>query len=386
MSKTRTKPAPLQNWSEAELVYFPYSPRVVADADANPQLDGSIAVHFELVQSTFGITKAELAKLARAEGIYLNHFRDKGEELSDSEIESLIIEQDKEAAIGRKPVRIRHAGDVSSALVSIDVVRNVAVPDSRSALLPGLFIVYGGADSHKSHSLAKLHQYVAEKYPDVTNEYVIAGEPDPRSVGSWAETLSVLRYGFMTEGNIYLPDVIFIDSLKDLLYMPSDGGLGSGGLSLAVTRELSSISAQLMREGRTVVAVINPSQPKFLFDWYETLKSNVTGIFFLNPPASESRDSAVGQANSQFSTQIKRAVTSSFRKWNGEYYDRLNDQKLGALIGLDVDVLDLVTQQSPAPSVVAENVEDQVTIQKQYAGGLRDRFRNFLMNSTPSNK
>lgn len=377
--KKRTVPAAISAWTESELLYFPRSPRVVVGAESDPMLESSIQQHFSNVAVEHGISKLELAKLARFEGIKLASLMDNGVDLSDKEVNAIIKEQD-ETRRQATPRVIRRAEDVTGPMVSYDDISNTEAPESRSAFKPGLFIIYGGADASKSHRLKKLYDYTAQNLKGLgfSYEYLIMGEPDHRSLGSWRETIATLRYGIIRDGDVYVPDVIFLDSLKDLLYMPGDSGSGSGGLSTSAIMELSSISSQLMRDGRTVIAVINPSQPKYLKDMYETLKSNVTGIFFYNVPNSDRDD-----RRDHFTPAAVRNMISSFRAWNQEYYDRISDQGIMNLVGLEGDILDQTTQ------AIQQQESKRVSIRKSraaIAGNLKDRMKLFLVGSTPANK
>lgn len=366
----------LNDWSESELLYFPFSPRVIKDADVDPILEAGIAEHFSDVKAVYGLNKAQLARDARVAGLKLHHIRSGGEILSDEDVKEIIAVQDAAAkvAVVRRP---RRASDVHGPLVSRSDIINGPAPESRSPFKPGLFIIYGGADSNKSHRLRKLYEFSRQLEGEFETEYVIVGEPDHRSIGSWAETISVLRYGFIDGDDTYIPDVMFVDSLKDLLYMPGDAGSGAGGLSMDATMELSGISAQLMREGRTVVAVVNPSQPKYIHDMYETLKSNVTGVFFYNPPVKSQSKDEVEHFNQ---TRLTRLL-SSFRVWNvNDYYDRISDGQIMNLVGLDGDILDEEVAVSKAPAV-----SRAVVTAARSSKGLGNLVRRRLMTSTPKN-
>lgn len=369
--------AHLSDWSESELLYFPFSPRVIKDADADSVLESGIAEHFSNVQAVHSVNKAQLARDARIAGLKLHHMRSEGEVLSDKEVKDIIAAQDamSKSAVVRRP---RKASDVHGPLVSRSDIINGPAPDSRSPFKPGLFIIYGGADSNKSHRLRKLYEFTRDKLAgEFESEYVIVGEPDHRSIGSWAETISVLRYGFVDGDDTYVPDVMFVDSLKDLLYMPGDAGSGAGGLSMDATMELSGISAQLMREGRTVVAVVNPSQPKYIHDMYETLKSNVTGVFFYNPPAKSQQKEEV----EHFNQKRMARLLSSFRVWNtNDYYDRISDGQIMNLVGLDGDILD-----ANLVEVKAQTVSRAVVTAARTSKDLVNRVRRQLMMSTPKN-
>lgn len=369
--------AHLNDWSESELLYFPFSPRVIPDADADPVLEASIAEHFSDAKAVYGVNKAQLARDARVAGLKLHHMRSDGEVLSDNDVKEIIAAQDAAAkvAVVRRP---RKASDVHGPLVSRSDIINGPAPESRSPFKPGLFIIYGGADSNKSHRLRKLYEFARDSlFGDFDIEYVILGEPDHRSIGSWAETISVLRYGFVDGDDTYVPDVMFVDSLKDLLYMPGDAGSGAGGLSMDATMELSGISAQLMREGRTVVAVVNPSQPKYIHDMYETLKSNVTGVFFYNPPVKTSSKDEV----EHFNQKRMARLLSSFRVWNvNDYYDRISDGQIMNLVGLDGDILDEEVAESKAPAV-----SRTVVTAARSSKDLVNLVRRRLMMSTPKN-
>lgn len=367
----------LNDWSESELLYFPFSPRVIKDADVDSVLESSIAEHFSDVQAVHGISKAQLARDARVAGLKLHHMRSEGEILSDKDVKEIIAAQDAAAkvAVVKRP---RKASDVHGPLVSRSDIINGPAPESRSPFKPGLFIIYGGADSNKSHRLRKLFEFTRSHLSgSFDSEYIIVGEPDHRSIGSWAETISVLRYGFVDGDDTYVPDVMFVDSLKDLLYMPGDAGSGAGGLSMDATMELSGISAQLMREGRTVVAVVNPSQPKFIHDMYETLKSNVTGVFFYNPPVKGQQKDEV----EHFNQKRMAKLLSSFRVWNNnDYYDRISDGQIMNLVGLDGDILDASVSEAKVPAV-----SRAVVTAARTSKDLVSRVRRQLMMATPKN-
>lgn len=369
------------DWTESELMYFPRSPRVMEGAEADPLLESSIQNHFETVKELHNVSKMELAKVARFEGRRLMYFIENGSEADDTIINSILrVEDELIASHTLKPKVIRRAEDVTGPLVSLGDINLGEAPPSRSALLPGLFIIYGGADSSKSYRLKKLADLVATEYTDFDSEYVVVGEPDHRSVGSWKETISILRYGFIDNGEIYVPDVLFVDSLKDLLYMPGDSGSGSGGLSTAAIMELSSISSQLMRDGRTVVAVINPSQPKYMDDMFETLKSNVTGVFYYNPSV-KTKNANSGVDN--FTPKSVGKLISSIRKWNESYYQRNADVQIMELLGLTGDILDVNT--TPGKTIVTRK-STLLSGRTVETKGLKDRMRRLLVGSTPANR
>lgn len=369
MSTEATKKNVLAGWSEAELLYFPSSPRIVHDAEADPLLEVSIANHFNSVETLFGITKVELAKLARRTGLALQIKRDTGKDASEREIDALIKNTDAVS----KPKRPRRADDIRGPMISIDQLNyDLPAAESRSAFKPGLFIIYGGADAGKTYRLSKLFEYVRNQKPDYTYEYIIIGEPDHRSLGSWPEIIASLRYGFINGADNYVPDVMFVDSLKDLIYMPSDSGSGSGGLSTETITVLSSFSSQLMAEGRTVIAVINPSQPKYTEDMYETLKSNVTGIFYYNP---------VGGAVGNFKPTLVGKLKSSLRMWSKDHYERASDNGIMHLLGLEGDVLD-----APAQSNVPSTKGGDKDARANYAANLRKGISRLTLKMTPSNK
>lgn len=375
----RQLPEALRNWTESELIYFPRSPRVVVGAEADPMLESSIQQHFQTVKEQFNISKIELAKLARFEGMRLISRLETGTELTDSEINELIEAEDANLKLNSRPRSIRRAEDITGPMVSLSDLNHSEAPPSRSKFLPGLFIVYGGADSNKSHRLAKLHDFIqADKDRDYTAEYVIVGEPDHRSIGSWRETISVMRYGFINDGDVYLPDVLLIDSLKDLLYMPGDSGSGAGGLSTSTIMELSSISAQLMRDGRTVIAVVNPSQPKYMDDMFETLKSNVTGVFYYNPSRAVNKDK-----KENFVPKTVVSMVSSFRQWNNDYYDRQSDRQIMELVGLEGDILDMAT----TPAAIIATTRSMLSQSRiAIAKDVKSRMKRFLVGSTPANR
>lgn len=329
-------------WTSAELLYFPYSPRVLEGAEADELLEASISEKFQLAADS-NLSKVDLAKQARTLGVRMSLTTRNGVAPSDKEIEAEIKRVDDSNQTVTAVKIARRASEVMKPMVSLSSVRNaeIGAPASRSAFKPGLFIIYGGAESNKSHRLSRLRDHIQKEDAGFTHEYLIMGEPDHRSLGSWREVIATLRFGLLDDdGEPYVPDVMLIDSLKDLIYMPGDSGSGSGGLSTSAIMELSSISAQLMREGRTVVAVINPSQPKYLLDMYETLKSNVTGIFFYNPPRTAPKGGDSETAD-HFSVKSGRKLVSSFRVWNKDgYYDRIADQEILSLISEDGDILD----------------------------------------------
>lgn len=366
MSTDKAAPNVLEHWSEAELLYFPVSPRVIPDADPDPVLEVSIGHHFDSV-AHYGISKVELAKEARRAGIALQLTRDTGKAATEKEIDDVI------KAIDSKPriKRARRADDIRGPMISVDQLNyDQAAPESKSEFKPGLFIIYGGADAGKTYRLSKLFEYIRSRKPSYTYEYLIMGEPDHRSLGSWQEIIASLRYGFIKGDANYLPDVMFVDSLKDLIYMPSDSGSGSGGLSTETITVLSSFSSQLMKEGRTVIAVINPSQPKYTNDMYETLKSNVTGIFYYNP---------VGEATGNFKPTIVGKLKSSLRAWSADHYERKTDMGIMNLLGLEGDILDAAPS---VPSVKSSNKVTRVT----HASNLRKGLSRLTLSMTPSNE
>lgn len=166
--------AHLNDWSESELLYFPFSPRVIKDADADSVLEAGIAEHFSDVQAVYGVNKAQLARDARVAGLKLHHMRSEGEILSDKDVKEIIAAQDAVAkvAVVRRP---RKASDVHGPLVSRSDIINGPAPESRSPFKSGLFIIYGGADSNKSHRLRKLYEFTRDKLDgDFETEYVIA--------------------------------------------------------------------------------------------------------------------------------------------------------------------------------------------------------------------
>lgn len=379
---TKSKPsAPaLSPWTQSELMYFPYSPRVLAGAEANDALEGSIAEHFNNVTAQFGVTKGDLASLARSEGVRLILLQRNGSDPSTSEIkaEEAAIEAEHNSS-PRAPRLAKRASDVRGPMLSVSdlAVLNTQVV-SKSIFKPGLFIIYGGAESGKSHRLSRLFELMSSERRSFSFEYLIMGEPDHRSLGSWREIIATLRYGLLNDGDIYIPDVMFIDSLKDLIYMPSDSGSGAGGLSTETISVLSSISAQLMREGRTVIAVINPSQPKYINEMYETLKSNVTGVFYYNPRITKEENP---RGPDHFTPTVVSGLKSSFREWQDTHYDRSVDKQIMALIGLEGDVLD-----TRVGKVVQAAIPSTPTERANFSRNVRNKLATSLTSLTPSNK
>lgn len=390
--KVAQLPAVLKGWSESELLYFPYSPRVDPSAEADATLEASISDHFDNVKQ-FSVTKAELAKLARFHGLRLHMSRQRGVEqgsISDSDVEATIKEQDNQIKL-RPAVRKRAArlNEITDALVSRDRSGMTDAPVSLSPALPGLFIIYGGAEANKSYQLLAAYTLFNSQHPTVDSEFTICCEPHHDSVGSWREAISIIRYGYIDGESTVKPPVIFIDSLKDILY--ADGGnTGSGGISTDVITELSAISAQLMREGRTVVAVLNPSQPKFMNDLYETLKTNTTGVFYTGESEVKVED---GSKN--FVTETLKKVKNSVRQWkkgsNGtNYYHRQGDIDLAATLGLDVgdllkayeDVVSALNVNTSQPGAIAKQTaaskvsESTLNKAKRVAANLRNTFNN----------
>lgn len=370
----------ISNWTQSELMYFPYSPRVLAGAEVNETLEGSIAEHFNNVSTLFGITKSDLATLARSEGIRLILLQRNGVDPTEGEIKAELksIESEHNQS-ARAPRLAKRASDVRGPMLSVSdlAVLNTNVI-SKSIFKPGLFIIYGGAESGKSHRLSRLFDLVRSEPRPFSFEYLIMGEPDHRSLGSWREIIATLRYGLLDDGEVYIPDVMFVDSLKDLIYMPSDSGSGAGGLSTETISVLSSLSAQLMREGRTVIAVINPSQPKYINEMYETLKSNVTGVFYYNPRTTKD-DSPRGPDH--FTPTIVGKLKSSVREWKDTYYERSVDQQIMTLIGLDGDVLDQ-TAGATVHIVPLTTPSERA----RFARNMRSKLANSITSLTPSNK
>lgn len=367
-------------WTPSELLYFPYSPRVLEGAEADELLEASISEKFQMATDA-KLSKVDLAKHARSLGVKMSLTAKNGAEPSDQEIAAEIKRVDGFNLTVTSAKVARRASEVMRPMVSLASVRSAAIgaPASRSVFKPGLFIIYGGAEANKSHRLSRLSDHIKASSDGFSHEYLIMGEPDYRSLGSWRELIATLRFGLLDDnGAPYVPDVMLIDSLKDLIYMPGDSGSGSGGLSTSAIMELSSISAQLMREGRTVVAVINPSQPKYLLDMYETLKSNVTGIFFYNPPRTAPKGGDSETAD-HFSVKSGKKLISSLRVWNvGGYYDRIADQEILSLISEDGDILDKAVK----PKGVVGTVIAAVTPKAVSNSSIKERLLKF----TPRNE
>lgn len=200
-------------------------------------------------------------------------------------------------------------GLTSSVLFAHDV------PHDNHGFLPGLFIIYGAAQAEKSKRLAELYKATKE-VSDGNIAYTIFCEPDHRSVGSWGLALQYIEHGYYDEATdqVVKPDVMFIDSIKDIVYMKGSGA-GKGGVSSDAIVRLSNLSSKLMREGRTVIAIINPSQESVIEPFYESLASNTTGVFW-------------------FASNDQGRLKSSFRRWSGvDFYERINDQPIDIIFG-----------------------------------------------------
>lgn len=149
-----------------------------------------------------------------------------------------------------------------------------------------------------------------------------------------------------------------------------------GGMSAEMTMVLSALSAQLMSEGRTVIAVVNPSQPKFLTDMYETLVSNVTGVFFYNPMFEY-----VGDRNStHFKPNTVVPSVQSYRVWTEDHYERVTTKGLMSLVGLEGDILD-VKEPKKTKSVADVSPE----MQAKFASNMREKLRVANWSQTPKN-
>lgn len=390
--KSINREAEVANWTEAELMYFPFSSRVLENADVDSDLEASIADHFSGLANSD--EKIKLAKIARSSGLKLVHLHRTGEELSDSDVAKIVSATDKTLLSGIGSPRLaRVADEIFKPAVSLDQVDQVNV-DRRlhNPCLPGLFLLYGGPDSGKSHRFSKISDYLnalQNGHDDFSFVAMRMGEPDHRAVGSWREIIATVKFGFTSADEDFKPDVLLIDSLKDLIYMPSKGGAGAGGVSTEVLTILSSLSSSLMREGRTVIAVMNPSQPRIAMDLYESLKSNVTGIFYFNPSRA-----ATESHQSNFSISTDSPMISSVRKWNGTFYDRLSDVGVLSLFGLEGDILgfdgkngarSLVSGlgSTPAAGMSPQTAKPKTPLGTQ-AKSVKRGLVNFLNNTTPS--
>lgn len=369
-------------WTEAELLYFPYSPRVLPGAVANNALEASIAEYFNNCKS-YGIKKIDLATHARVAGLRLEAELG-GVELSDSDVKDLIKAQDQEAKGARVKqayTEIRRPDQITGPLLSVEDLIYSDPEPPRSPVQPGLHIIFGGANSSKSYRLSSIYHYLTsmkeQKKADFSLAYLIIGEPDHRSKGSWPEIIATIRYGLIDNGDVLVPDVLLMDSFKDLLYMPG-GNTMSGGVTTDFILNLSNLSAQLMREGRAVVAVVNPSQEKLMADLFETIRSNATSIFAYNLESRKSEDRTLF-------TKFKSAM----RKWTGTYYDRPEGNGIMALFGAEGDVLELSKAQEKAKETHA--TQTSVVIRKgtykpsNLAKKLRQHATTYAMVDSDSN-
>lgn len=286
-------------------------------------------------------------------------------------------ENDDTLVTERRVLKLRDVNRATVPLQALDLVSPSS--HTEAGYIPGLFIVYGGAASNKSKMLSTLADILVKD--DKPHQFVYAGEPDPRSIGSWAETVSIMKYGFVnSDSSTILPELILIDSLKDLLYAPSSEGAGSGGLSTEAIRELSNISAQCMREKRTIIAVINPTQPKFMEDWYETIKTNVTGIFHLNYTTFDQGKGDKDLALVKNFVAVESGTTrSSFRFWNGEFYERISNAPVTSLLGYRSNSVD--GKQDSMADVEAVSASNFSNVK-----GLQHRIFSKLMATTPTNQ
>lgn len=312
----------ISQFSDEEIMYFPSHSRVTGTV-INPELEVSIDAKFDSLEPE---RKAEVAMALRREG--LKRIIDSmGGDSSKAAIDSII-----------------------SGITS-DIVTNsfsfsrpsYGAPATSTTMLPGLFILYGDAQSGKSFVLSDIHKRLLDQKADVV--YQIAGEPDHRAIQGWEPLKHIIMHGY-DDG---APSVLLIDSLKDALYS-SKGGLTSGGVSTQFIVDLSSLSASLMADGRTVIAVINPSQKKLLDDLYETIKSNVTGILHL---------------------RNNEAFAGSLRVWHQDgYYERIDRPSIDSLFkGSSSEAL------YSASSIVPSNRPRVI----------HDRLANLILNTTPRN-
>lgn len=315
----------ISGFSVEEIDYFPKHSRVSGSGE-NPNLEASIDAKFA---ATAKEDKAALAAALRRAAA-TRQLESAGIEPTEVAINELVLAQ--EAKVDSRPERQLYNA-----------------PPMGKKLLPGLFILYGGPKSGKSMSIAQLYARLSEM--DIDASYLIAGEPDHRSIQGWDTLQQIIMYGFKDDD---VPDVLLVDSLKDALYAASKGGLTTGGVSTQFITQISSISAKLMAEGRTVIAIINPSQLKLEDDLYNVIKSNVTGVFHF-------RNGAIGEG--------------TVRKWNeAGYYDRLDSR--------DLDILFYdKPNQKPIEVPTSYNFQDAKQVSR-----INSRLGTLIQKLTPRNE
>lgn len=288
--------ADISGFTNEEIEYFPHHSRVSGNA-SNPTLEASIDAKFSDIAAE---DRADIATALRTEGVK-RHLSSIGVKVTDESIARFIGEADSQFSETVMMARPSYTTPIKTA-----------------NLLPGLFIFYGNATAGKSAALAHIHAKMVSE--GIDSVYLIAGEPDHRAIQGWDILRTVILNGFAGNDE---PEALCIDSLKDALYATGKGGLTTGGVSTQFMIELSSLSATLMAKGRTVIAVVNPSQTKLEGDLYETIKSNVTGIFRLNNSSVEA---------------------GSLRRWHDDgYYERVEKPTLD----------DLFINKSPEDKTIA---------------------------------
>lgn len=317
--------ADISSFTDGEIEYFPHHSRASGVA-SNPILEASIDAKFSSIEVA---ERSAVAIALRTEGIR-RHLESIGVKATDESISNFIASVDNQA--------------VTEAVIMTRPSYDAPLPTDH--LLPGLFIFYGSATAGKSAALAHIHEKMVSN--GIDSVYLIAGEPDHRAIQGWDILRTVILSGFAGNDE---PEVLCIDSLKDALYATGKGGLTTGGVSTQFMIELSSLSATLMAKGRTVIAVVNPSQNKLEGDLYETIKSNVTGIFKLH-------NSGV--------------IDGSLRRWHTDgYYERVEKPSLD----------DLFINKSPANQTVTSLLQ----------GSSRDprvinaKLARLIHNTTPRN-
>lgn len=317
--------ADISSFTDEEIEYFPHHSRVSGVA-SNPILEASIDAKFGSIEVA---ERSAVAIALRTEGVK-RYLESVGVKATDESVSKFIASVDNQAAI--------------EAVTMMRPSYDAPLPTDH--LLPGLFIFYGSATAGKSAALAHIHEKMVSN--GIDSVYLIAGEPDHRAIQGWDILRTVILNGFAGNDE---PEVLCIDSLKDALYATGRGGLTTGGVSTQFMIELSSLSATLMAKGRTVIAVVNPSQNKLEGDLYETIKSNVTGIFKLH-------NSGV--------------TDGSLRRWHTDgYYERVEKPSLD----------DLFINKSPANQTVTSLLQ----------GSPRDprvinaKLARLIHNTTPRN-
>lgn len=220
------------------------------------------------------------------------------------------------------------------SLVSNKQVYSLTLPTTRDDIViidAGAIAVIGGTDSGKTYFLGGgLTPMLKEQGIPVT--HITYGEDVVTSGSALAWDPLDLLHALGTEAIIAATNkekrVIIVDSIREFVYMGSDGGTGEGGFNMLIPVQTTSLSNALAEYGLLAILALNPmvseDKPAVLAKVIKDFQSSVN-TFYITRTASQKAGSVKyflrGETNRDrpIGESFIKDLTSFERDQEGEY-------------------------------------------------------------------